>query len=32
VRVALMELELAGRAEFSGGDRVALRPAGEAIG
>ncbi len=25
VRVALMELELAGRAEFSGGDRVALR-------
>jgi len=30
VRVALMELELAGRVEFSGGDRVALRPsAGE---
>ncbi len=27
VRVALMELELAGRLEFSGGDRVALRPA-----
>jgi DNA processing protein len=27
VRVALMELELAGRVEFSGGDRVALRPA-----
>jgi len=27
VRVALMELELAGRIEFSGGDRVALRPA-----
>ena len=27
VRVALMELELAGRMEFSGGDRVALRPA-----
>lgn len=26
VRVALMELELAGRVEFSGGDRVALRP------
>ncbi len=26
VRVALMELELAGRIEFSGGDRVALRP------
>jgi DNA processing protein len=25
VRVALMELELAGRVEFSGGDRVALR-------
>jgi DNA processing protein len=31
VRVALMELELAGRVEFSGGDRVALRlAAGEA--
>ena len=29
-RVALMELELAGRAEFSGGDRVAARIAGEA--
>ena len=30
-RVALMELELAGRVEFSGGGRVALRPAaGEA--
>jgi DNA processing protein len=28
-RVALMELELAGRAEFSGGDRVALRLVGE---
>jgi DNA processing protein len=27
VRVAVMELELAGRIEFSGGDRVALRPA-----
>ncbi len=27
VRVALMELELAGRVEFSGGDRVALRRA-----
>ena len=26
VRVALMELELAGRIEYSGGDRVALRP------
>ena len=26
VRIALMELELAGRVEFSGGDRVALRP------
>jgi DNA processing protein len=31
VRVALMELELAGRVEFSGGDRVALRPAGDTI-
>ena len=30
VRVALMELELAGRVEFSGGDRVALRPAADA--
>ena len=30
VRVALMELELAGRIEFSGGDRVALKPADEA--
>ncbi len=30
VRVALMELELAGRIEFSGADRVALRPAGDA--
>jgi DNA processing protein len=29
-RVALMELELAGRAEFSGGDRVAAKIAGEA--
>ena len=29
VRVALMELELAGRIEFSGGDRVALRPEAE---
>ena len=29
VRVALMELELAGRVEFSGGDRVALRSAGD---
>ena len=28
-RVALMELELAGRIEFSGGDRVAARIAGE---
>ena len=28
-RVALMELELAGRAEFSAGDRVAARIAGE---
>ncbi len=27
VRVAVMELELAGRIEFSGGDRIALRPA-----
>ena len=26
VRIALMELDLAGRLEFSGGDRVALRP------
>ena len=26
VRIALLELELAGRVEFSGGDRVALRP------
>ena len=31
VRVALMELELAGRIEFSGGDRVALRPAVEPL-
>jgi len=32
VRVALMELELAGRVEFSGGDRVALRlAAGEVL-
>ncbi len=29
VRVALMELELAGRIEFSGGDRVALRPSAD---
>jgi DNA processing protein len=29
VRVALMELELAGRVEFSGGNRVALRPPAE---
>lgn len=29
VRVALMELELAGRIEFSGGDRVALKPVNE---
>ncbi|RBP14098.1 DNA processing protein [Roseiarcus fermentans] len=29
VRIALMELELAGRVEFSGGDRVALRPSGD---
>ncbi len=27
VRVAVLELELAGRVEFSGGDRIALRPA-----
>jgi DNA processing protein len=27
VRVTLIELELAGRVEFSGGNRVALRPA-----
>ena len=26
VRIALVELDLAGRLEFSGGDRVALRP------
>ena len=31
VRVALMELELAGRIEFSGGDRVALRPARDVV-
>ena len=30
IRVALMELELAGRVEYSGGDRVAARIAGEA--
>jgi DNA processing protein len=30
VRVALMELELAGRVEFAG-DRVALRPSGETV-
>jgi DNA processing protein len=29
VRIALMELELAGRIEFAGGDRVSLRPAPE---
>jgi DNA processing protein len=29
VRIALMELELAGRVEFSGGDRVALRTAAD---
>jgi len=32
VRVALMELELAGRVEFSGGDRVALRLARDGTG
>jgi DNA processing protein len=32
VRVALMELELAGRLDFPGGDRVALRPRTDEIG